>query len=115
MGLELSLFIRAMKTFQSLPPEDQISYYRIAGIHGYPYNVPWNMGTAPIPLDDPNMDTRLKDGQGGFYCQHNSYLFPTWHRAYMMLFEVVMHHSLFTAKDLQTDCHTYRSDESATS
>ncbi|OTB01835.1 hypothetical protein M426DRAFT_265564 [Hypoxylon sp. CI-4A] len=82
-GLELSLFIRAIKTFQLLTPEDQLSYYRVAGIHGYPYNVSWNMGKEPIPLDDLNKG----EGQQGFYCKHNSYLFPTWHRAYMMLFE----------------------------
>ncbi|XXH02875.1 hypothetical protein Hte_009263 [Hypoxylon texense] len=86
-GLELSLFIRAMKNFQLLPPEDQLSYYRIAGIHGYPYNVSWNMGKEPIPLDDKDIDNKVKNGQGGYYCEHSTYLFPTWHRAYMMLFE----------------------------
>ncbi|RSL54058.1 hypothetical protein CEP51_014774 [Fusarium floridanum] len=86
-ALELSLFIRALKAFQSLPPDDQLSFYRIAGIHGYPYNVSWNMGEAPIPLDAADINTRKLGNKGGFYCQHNNYLFPTWHRAYMMLFE----------------------------
>ncbi|KAF5530185.1 di-copper centre-containing protein [Fusarium napiforme] len=86
-ALELSLFIRAMKTFQSLPPDNQLSFYRIAGIHGYPYNVSWNMGKAPIPLDAPDMRKRMEGDERGFYCHHNDYLFPTWHRAYMMLFE----------------------------
>ncbi|KAI0101334.1 tyrosinase central domain-containing protein [Nemania sp. FL0031] len=85
-GLELSLFIRAMKVFQLLPPEDQLSYYRIAGIHGYPSNVPWNMGKGPTPLKEDE-NTSQENGQDGSYCQHNNYLFPTWHRAYMLLFE----------------------------
>jgi tyrosinase len=49
------------------------SYYQIAGIHGQPI-LPWNDAT------------RDKDVTG--YCTHSSVLFPTWHRAYMLLFEV---------------------------
>ncbi|OJD29174.1 tyrosinase central domain containing protein [Diplodia corticola] len=86
-ALELSLFINAMAKFQSLPPNDQLSYYRIAGIHSSPRNVPWNMGNGPIPYNDPNLDERIERGEGGAYCMHNKVLFPTWHRAYMMLFE----------------------------
>lgn len=71
-----------MKTFQGLPPNDQLSYYRVAGIHGSPYNVSWNMGKKPVPLKAAEL------GRDGFYCQHNNFLFPTWHRAYMALFEV---------------------------
>ncbi|EFW99188.1 tyrosinase central domain containing protein [Grosmannia clavigera kw1407] len=86
-ALELSLFIRALKAFQSLPPNDQLSYYRIAAIHGHPHNVSWNMGEAPIPLDAGDINTLKLENKGGNYCQHNNYLFPTWHRTYMMLFE----------------------------
>ncbi|KAF4951188.1 hypothetical protein FGADI_7679 [Fusarium gaditjirri] len=86
-ALELSLFIRALKTFQSLPPDNQLSFYRIAGIHGYPRNVSWNMGKAPIPLDAKDLEKRMEGIERGLYCEHNTYLFPTWHRAYMMLFE----------------------------
>ncbi|KAK8872485.1 tyrosinase domain protein [Apiospora arundinis] len=85
-GLELSLFIRAMKAFQLLPPNDQLSYYRIAGIHGSP-SVSWNMGRESIPLNDRTANDSHKQGKGDNYCHHNDYLFPTWHRAYMMLFE----------------------------
>ncbi|KAL7936844.1 Monophenol monooxygenase [Trichoderma chlorosporum] len=86
-ALELSLFIQAMTKFQALPPKDQLSYFRIAGIHSYPSNVPWNMNKEPIPYDDPNMAKRMKNGEGGDYCPHNKFVFPTWHRAYLMLFE----------------------------
>lgn len=87
-ALQLSLFIQAMNKFQLLPPEDQLSYFRIAGIHSYPPNVSWNMCKEPIPYDDPDMEKRMKNGEGGDYCAHNNFVFPTWHRAYMMLFEV---------------------------
>lgn len=86
--LELSLFIPAMAKFQRLGLEDQLSYFRIAGIHGSPPNVSWNMGREPIPYDSPDMDEQMKKGQGGNYCPHNKFVFPTWHRAYLMLFEV---------------------------
>jgi tyrosinase len=42
---------------------------RTIGIHGYP-KVDWD------------------DVPGGFYCPHNKFRFPTWHRPYMMLYEV---------------------------
>ncbi|KAK0642377.1 Tyrosinase [Lasiodiplodia hormozganensis] len=86
-ALELSLFIRAMTTFQKLGPRDQLSYFRIAGIHGFPENVSWNMEMDPIARDDPHLADKIKAGEGGFYCMHNQYRFGTWHRVYMMLFE----------------------------
>jgi tyrosinase len=52
---------------------DPILYYQIAGIHGQPY-IPWNDATA-------------SKGQGD-YCTHSTVLFPTWHRTYVLLFEV---------------------------
>ena len=95
-GLQVSLFIQALHKFQVMPYEDQLSYFRIAGklipelivekkncltlnswlgIHGYPKNVPWNMDQKP--------------GEGeGYYCAHNKVTFATWHRPYLLLFEV---------------------------
>jgi len=57
---------------------DELSFFRIAGIHGLPYE-PWN-GAGEKPLDP---ETRWAG-----YCVHGSTLFPTWHRPYMALFEV---------------------------
>jgi tyrosinase len=74
--LQLTLFIEAMQEFQSGPKEDQLSYFRIAGIHSFPRNVSWNEDKAPDPVNPVE------------YCPHNRIVFPTWHRAYMMLFEV---------------------------
>lgn len=86
-GLQVSLFLRALTTFQEMCPENQASYFRIAGIHGHPYNVSWNMGLPIIPIGDPRLNNFKKADQGGFYCRHNDDLFPTWHRVYMLLFE----------------------------
>lgn len=87
-ALELSLFIRAMTKLQKLGIHDQLSYFRLAGIHGLPKNVSWNMNLPPIDRNDPQREYKMKHGEGGFYCMHNQYRFGTWHRVYMILFEV---------------------------
>ncbi|ATY62979.1 Di-copper centre-containing [Cordyceps militaris] len=79
-GLQVSLFLRALTTFQEMCPENQASYFRIAGIHGHPYNVSWNMGQPIIPIGDPRLNNFKRADLGGFYCRHNDDLFPTWHR-----------------------------------
>jgi tyrosinase len=48
---------------------DQLSYFRVAGIHGFPV-VPWDGVTNP----------------SGFYCAH-PLMFPTRHRPYIALYE----------------------------
>ena len=54
------------------------SFFGVAGIHGLPFT-PWD-GATSKPFD-PNV-------QWGGYCTHGSVLFPTWHRPYVMLYEV---------------------------
>lgn len=54
------------------------SFFSVAGIHGLPF-IPWDDATDQ-PFD-PN-------AQWGGYCTHGSVLFPTWHRPYIMLYEV---------------------------
>ncbi|KAI1814571.1 common central domain of tyrosinase-domain-containing protein [Poronia punctata] len=65
-----TLFVLALERFKSEPVDRKLSYYQIAGIHGYP-QVPW---------DDP-------EAKEPFYCTHNSMTFPTWHRVYLLLYE----------------------------
>jgi hypothetical protein len=62
---------------QQSPQNELTSYFQIGGIHGLPY-VAWNAGNSN-PVSD--------NGWQG-YCVHGSVLFPTWHRPYMMLYEV---------------------------
>ncbi|KAF7591406.1 hypothetical protein BBP40_001567 [Aspergillus hancockii] len=67
--IQVSLFIRALQIMRDKNLlTDQLSFYRVAGIHGLPI-VPWdNVGE-------------------GNYCPHNDFPFPTWHRPYMLLYE----------------------------
>ncbi|KAI6760465.1 hypothetical protein HG530_009325 [Fusarium avenaceum] len=80
-----TLFILALERFKHMSVDDKLSYFQIAGIHGYP-EVVWD--GAPQPKTAPNIETkRLGDQPFGGYCNHNSLTFPTWHRPYMLLFE----------------------------
>lgn len=97
-SIQVSLFIRALQKMYETPLKDPLSFYQIAcgsyeryslslvtdntqAIHGYP-GFEWNHG-GPPPFHPPGgTDTTF------VYCTHNSSLFPTWHRPYMLLFEV---------------------------
>ena len=72
-GPAYDLFVLALRQLQSTNQSDPLSYFQIAGIHGYP-RIPWDgvVGTGPY--------------QG--FCTHSAVVFPTWHRAYVALFEV---------------------------
>lgn len=77
------LFILALSSFQSIPQDNILSYYQIAGIHGMPVQT-WN-GVQPFN----------QYAQSG-YCPHDSVLFPTWHRPYLALFEVTTPYSFIS-------------------
>ena len=87
-----ALFFPAFKKFTEMKPEEKFSFFQIAGvyallscvlllakhirypgIHCYPIGVPW---------DEPHK-TKAKP-----YCAHNRITFSTWHRPYLLLFEV---------------------------
>jgi tyrosinase len=93
---QVSLFIQALMELQATPIENQLSYFQLAGlscltpmesifrllssigIHSYPL-VGWD-GESPAPPPDAD------DPPG--YCAHNKVTFPTWHRPYILLYEV---------------------------
>ncbi|CAI6335178.1 unnamed protein product [Periconia digitata] len=91
-----SVFILGLQRFQNASQSDTLSYFQIAGeykkvlelvltrlsagIHGRPW-VAWD-----------NVEGNPNSLQHG-YCQHSSALFPSWHRPYLALFEV-LHPSL---------------------
>jgi tyrosinase len=50
----------------------------LAGIHGRPYTAWDGVNQGP-------------DGSGGGYCPHGANTFPTWHRPFLVLFEVTTH------------------------
>ncbi|KAF5005500.1 hypothetical protein FDECE_8078 [Fusarium decemcellulare] len=73
-----ALFFPAFLRFSQMDPHEKLSWFQIAGIHGKPY-IAWD--------EDPQ---KGKTSQTG-YCTHNSILFSTWHRPYMLLWEQVIY------------------------
>ncbi|KAM0421046.1 hypothetical protein ACHAPT_011117 [Fusarium lateritium] len=86
-----TLFILALEKFKNMPINDRLSYFQVAGIHGYP-ETSWD--GAPDPPKDPVWDPPESQPDGanpyGGYCHHNSIAFPTWHRPYMLLYEKLL-------------------------
>ena len=74
---EFNLYILAMADFQKSSTSSPTSFFQISGIHGLP-SVAWD-GVAAN-------QQALSEGAIG-YCPHSSPLFPTWHRAYVALYE----------------------------
>ena len=73
-----NLFLLALNDFYyNKGQSDKLSYYRVAGIHGRPFE-PWD-------------DVAFNEGQNGGYCPHASTLFPTWHRPYLALYEQIIY------------------------
>jgi tyrosinase len=69
-----NMYLLGLSRFMDVDGRDPMSYYQIAAIHGQPY-VAWDNNG---PCDDCTP---------AGYCTHQSTLFPTWHRAYLALFE----------------------------
>ena len=68
---KLENLVRAFRGIQALPPSNPNSFFVIAGYHGLNFRGPGET--------DPNW--------WGGYCWHESVLFPTWHRAYILRLE----------------------------
>lgn len=71
----LENLIRAFRKIQALPSSKPDSFFTIAGYHGEPF----------VSQDPDNPDW------WGGYCQHETVLFPMWHRAYLLRIEVYPH------------------------
>ncbi|KAJ8071011.1 hypothetical protein OCU04_001362 [Sclerotinia nivalis] len=72
-----NLFLLAMIAYQGTEQSDLLSYYQIAGIHGFPL-IPWDGVQATAA------------GNTG-YCTHGSNLFGPWHRPYLAVHEQQVH------------------------
>ncbi|KAJ4319923.1 hypothetical protein N0V84_006106 [Fusarium piperis] len=83
-----TLFILGLEKFKNMCVDERLSYFQVAGIHGYP-ETSWD--GAPDPPKDPVWDPPESKPDGanpyGGYCHHNTIAFPTWHRPYMLLYE----------------------------
>ncbi|KAF3762479.1 Di-copper centre-containing protein [Cryphonectria parasitica EP155] len=69
-----SLYILALDMMQYTDQMDPSSWFAITSIHGVPFQS-WN-GVLPTP-----------GNENSGYCHHQDILFPTWHRAYVALYE----------------------------
>jgi len=78
---QVALYFKAMIVFQKMDPANELSYYRITGIHGDP-DTSWDGVHNPPNPTDPNQDPST-----GWWCVHNRANFVTWHRPYLALFE----------------------------
>ncbi|KAI1141556.1 Di-copper centre-containing protein [Hypoxylon sp. FL0543] len=76
-GPQWDLFIQALAALQNKAETDELSHFRISGIHGMPY-APFN-GVGPVP-----------GGSGGGFCPHGETQFVAWHRPYVALYEQVL-------------------------
>lgn len=83
--MQWTLYVLGLEAFKAVPIEKKLSYFQVAGIHGYP-ELPWD--GAPAPRQSPVIDPKPGGDPFGGYCVHNALNFPTWHRPYMLLFEV---------------------------
>jgi len=91
-GASWDLFILALQRFQNTSITDELSYFQVVGIHGFPTR-PWD-GVAGENVE-----------QG--FCMHNSVLFPVWHRPYLALYEVCFGTQWLTNANLRSKfCHT---------
>lgn len=90
------LYIRALSEMQAVDPNDLLSYFQVAGIHGRPF-VAWDGAI------NPGAPTNLP------YCTHSSPLFGSWHRPYLALYEQIL------ARRVQAIAQQYRgrSDEAS--
>ncbi|KAH7013796.1 hypothetical protein EDB80DRAFT_749421 [Ilyonectria destructans] len=79
-----TLYVLALERFKTKPVDEKLSYFQVAGIHGYPETV-WD--NAPPPKPDPSGNQPPGAQPFGGYCNHNGINFPNWHRPYMLLFE----------------------------
>ncbi|CAG7556435.1 unnamed protein product [Fusarium equiseti] len=74
---QCALFFPAFWAFSQTSPHERLSWFQMAGIHGKPF-VAW---------DEDAQEGKTESG----YCTHNSILFTTWHRPYMLLWEQVIY------------------------
>lgn len=86
-----ALFFPAFWKFSQMNPHEKLSWFQIAGSSALPFRYcPADKrlgihGKPFIAWDEPPQEGKSKN-KG--YCTHNSILFCTWHRPYLLLFEV---------------------------
>ncbi|PFH61469.1 hypothetical protein XA68_17300 [Ophiocordyceps unilateralis] len=74
-GPQWDLYIQSLSFMYEMDSDDAVSYFQIAGIHGWPY-IEWNNTGAGNP-----------NSPWPGYCPHGEPIFLPWHRAYVVLYE----------------------------
>ncbi|RPA75533.1 Di-copper centre-containing protein [Ascobolus immersus RN42] len=74
-----NLYILALEEISKQDNKDKMSYYEIAGIHGLPFRAWSDVTDGPI---------------ANGYCPHGTVLFPTWHRAYLLMIEQTLYYHM---------------------
>ncbi|RIA78882.1 hypothetical protein C1645_795240, partial [Glomus cerebriforme] len=80
------LFLQGFAEVQKRDADDPKSFFAVAGIHGLPF-APYDLLPGEkIPLTDWHKG----EPRWGGYCHHGDILFPTWHRPYVLLLEMLI-------------------------
>jgi tyrosinase len=82
-GDDLDWYGKAVAELQNRPLTDPTSWRYMAAVHGYSRATDPNPTNVPFPS---NADQRTFWNQ----CQHQSWYFPPWHRAYLICFEQIV-------------------------
>ncbi|KAM4062141.1 tyrosinase [Hirsutella rhossiliensis] len=77
-GPQWDLYIQSLSAMYEVKSTDALSFFQVAGIHGWPF-VEWNGTGAGQNNNDWNG-----------YCPHGEPLFLSWHRPYVALFEQIL-------------------------
>lgn len=89
-----TLYILALEKFKARSVDDKLSYFQIAGIHGFPETtwddvpIPEQTEEGPFRIQQKPDDKTTNLPKPPGYCHHNDTSFPIWHRPYLLLFEV---------------------------
>ena len=82
-GDDLDWYSQAVAALQNRPLTDPTSWRYLSAVHGYSRALDPNPTNVPFPS---NADQRNFWNQ----CQHQSWYFPPWHRAYVVCFEQIV-------------------------
>ncbi|KAJ2911520.1 hypothetical protein MD484_g8892, partial [Candolleomyces efflorescens] len=100
---QFPLFIHALYTIQQPDYRPKAARFQdLGGIHGLPYER-WR--------GDPNAADTLPKGLWGGYCNHQSVLFPVWHRPYVLALEQSIGEAAIHLAGLWTDVEGVSDDD----
>ena len=85
---QVSLFIQSLTILMTKPIEERLSYFQIAGISSRDVDYVFILANLKGIHSYPCVGWDGVKACSSGYCAHNTVTFPTWHRPYMLLYEV---------------------------